>query len=220
MGKSVLTLYPETETQEVLLAGRPITFEEFLQLFGEDDLVELVNGRVVSKMAAKTPHEDLQAWLLSVLRVYVSIRDLGIVLGSRTPVKIDGYNGRLPDIVFVRKEGLHIVTEDAIVEAPDLVIEIRSPGDRRSRVIGLIADYMRIGVFEIWLVDPQGKVLRVFGRKAKATRILISGAGFSVQRLLKIFGLKLNGFGRPKDQKNMKPSQTFWVGSYSGFTGF
>jgi len=35
MGKSVLTLYSETETQEVLLADRPITFEEFLQLFGK-----------------------------------------------------------------------------------------------------------------------------------------------------------------------------------------
>jgi Uma2 family endonuclease len=201
MSKSVLTLYPETETQEVLLADRPITFEEFLQLFGEDDLVELVNGRVVSKMAAKTPHEDLQACLLSVLRVYVSIRDLGIVLGSRTPVRIDGYNGRLPDIVFVRKERLHIVTEDAIVEAPDLVIEIRSPGDRRSRVIGLIADYMRIGVFEIWLVDPQGKVLRVFWREEEGYKDFEFRRGIFRSRAVEGFWLKVEWLWSPKRPK-------------------
>jgi Uma2 family endonuclease len=179
----------------------PITFEEFLQLFGEDDLVELVNGRVVSKMAAKTPHEDLQAWLLSVLRVYVSIRDLGIVLGSRTPVRIDGYNGRLPDIVFVRKERLHIVTEDAIVEAPDLVIEIRSPGDRRSRVIGLIADYMRIGVFEIWLVDPQGKVLRVFWREGEGYKDFEFRRGIFRSRAIEGFWLKVEWLWSPKRPK-------------------
>jgi hypothetical protein len=85
MSKSMLTLNLETEVQEFLTADRPITFEEFLQLFGEDDLVELVNGRVVSRMAAKTPHEDLFGWLYFVLRGYVAARDLGIVLGSRNP---------------------------------------------------------------------------------------------------------------------------------------
>jgi len=156
---------------------------------------------VVSKMAAKTPHEDLFGWLYFVLRGYVAARDLGIVLGSRTPVRIDGYNGRLPDIVFVRKERLHIVTEDAIVEAPDLVIEIRSPGDRRSRVIGLIADYMRIGVFEIWLVDPQEKVLRVFWREEEGYKDFEFRRGIFRSRAIEGFWLKVEWLWSPKRPK-------------------
>lgn len=202
MAKSTLTLCPETETQEVLAADRPITFEEFLQLFGEDDLVELINGRVVQKMSAKTLHEDLFGWLYFVLRGYVVARNLGIVLGSRTPVRIDGYNGRLPDIVFVRKERQHIVTEDAIIEAPDLVIEIRSPGDRRSKVIGLIADYMRIGVGEIWLVDPDAKTLRVFWLEGSKYREVNQRKGIFRSKAIEGFWIKVEWlWERPKEHE-------------------
>ncbi len=201
MAKSALTLHPETETQEVLTANRPITFEEFLRLFNEDDEVELVKGRVVSRMAAKTPHEDLFGWLYFVLRGYVVARDLGFVLGSRTPVKIDGYNGRLPDIVFVRKERQHIITEDAIVEAPDLVIEIRSPGERRSWVIGLIADYMRIGVKEIWVVDPQERVLRVFVIEGDRYRELTVKKGVFRSQVVDGFWIKVDWLWSPKRPK-------------------
>ncbi|MCS7264418.1 MAG: Uma2 family endonuclease [Armatimonadetes bacterium] len=203
MSKSTLTLHHETETQQVLTADRPITFEEFLRLFGEDDEVELVNGMVVQKMAARTSHEDLQGWLLSVLRVFVSAKNLGIVLGSRTPVKIDGYNGRLPDILFVRKERMHTVTEEAVLEAPDLVVEIRSPGDKRSKVIGLIADYMRIGVGEIWLVDPQEKVLRVFWLEGGKYQELSFRKGVFRSRAVEGFWLKVEWlWSSPRPKEN------------------
>lgn len=204
MAKSILTLKPETETQEVLTADRPITFEEFLQLFSEDDLVELVNGRVVQRIAAKKSHEDLFGWFYFILRGYVTARDLGIVLGSRMPVRIDGYNGRLPDIVFVRKERQCIVTEDAIVEAPDLFVEIRSPGDRRSHVIGLMADYMRIGVPEIWLIDPQERVLRVFWIEEGKYREANFRKGVFRSKAIESFWLKVEWlwqYRRPKEHE-------------------
>lgn len=204
MARNTLTLKPETETQEVLTASRPITFAEFLRLFGEDDLVELINGRVVKRMAAKTPHEDLFGWLYFILRGYVVARDLGIVLGSRTPVKIDGYNGRLPDILFVRKERQNIVTEDAVVEAPDLVVEIRSLGDKRSRVIGLMADYMRIGVPEIWLVDPQERVLKVFWLEGEKYREASLRKGVFRSKVVEGFWLKVEWLwqtNRPKEHE-------------------
>jgi len=204
MARNTLTLKPETETQEVLTASRPITFAEFLRLFGEDDLVELINGRVVKRMAAKTPHEDLFGWLYFILRGYVVARDLGIVLGSRTPVKIDGYNGRLPDILFVHKERQNIVTEDAVVEAPDLVVEIRSLGDKRSRVIGLMADYMRIGVPEIWLVDPQERVLKVFWLEGEKYREASLRKGVFRSKVVEGFWLKVEWLwqtNRPKEHE-------------------
>ncbi|MCS7193104.1 MAG: Uma2 family endonuclease [Armatimonadetes bacterium] len=203
MAKSILTLCHETETQQVLIADRPITFEEFLRLFGEDDEVELVNGRVVQKMAARTSYEDLQGWLLSVLRVFVSARDLGIVLSSRTSVKIDGCNGRSPDILFFRKERTHIVTEEAVLEAPDLVIEIRSPRDKRSKVISLIADYMRIGVSEIWLVDPQEKVLRVFWLEGGKYQELSFRKGVFKSRAVEGFWMKVEWlWSSPRPKEN------------------
>jgi len=167
MGRSVaLTETCEERTLFLPLTLRPMTFEEFVRLFGEDDDVELVDGMVVQRVAARDIHEDLQGWLLLIMRGYVSAKGLGIVRGSRTAVKITEHRGRLPDIVFVRKENAHIVQEDGIFGTPDLVVEIWSPGDRLSDMLAKEADYKSIGVLEIWFVDQQRRQVRVL-RKGK-----------------------------------------------------
>jgi Uma2 family endonuclease len=167
MGRSVaLTETREERTLFLPLTLRPLTFEEFVRLFGEDDDVELVDGMVVQRVAARDIHEDLQGWLLLIMRSYVSAKGLGIVRGSRTAVKITEHRGRLPDIVFVRKENAHIVQEDGIFGTPDLVVEIWSPGDRLSDMLAKEADYKSIGVLEIWFVDQQRRQVRVL-RKGK-----------------------------------------------------
>jgi Uma2 family endonuclease len=167
MGRSVaLTETREERTLFLPLTLRPMTFEEFVRLFGEDDDVELVDGMMVQRVAARDIHEDLQGWLLLIMRGYVSAKGLGIVRGSRTAVKITEHRGRLPDIVFVRKENAHIVQEDGIFGTPDLVVEIWSPGDRLSDMLAKEADYKSIGVLEIWFVDQQRRQVRVL-RKGK-----------------------------------------------------
>jgi len=162
MARSV-ALSEVREERKLLLpmSLRPLTFEEFVRLFDEDDDVELVDGMVVQRVAAKDIHEDLQGWLLFVLRGYAEEKGLGIVCGSRTAVKITEHRGRLPDIVFVRKENASIVQEEGIFGTPDLVVEIWSPGDRPSDMLAKEADYRSIGVPEIWLVDLQRKQVRV-----------------------------------------------------------
>jgi len=191
MGKSVaLAETHEERTLLLPLTLRPLTFEEFVRLFGEDDDVELVDGMVVQRVAAKDIHEDLQGWLLSILRVYTEAKGLGIVRGSRTAVKITEHRGRLPDIVFVRKENLSIVQEDGIFGTPDLVVEIWSPGDKPSDMLAKEADYRSIGVPEIWFVDQQRKQVRVLrkGREGYEEKLMRKG----VLRSEVIEGLWLN----------------------------
>jgi len=156
---------------------RPLTFEEFVRLFDEDDDVELVDGMVVQRVAARDIHEDLQGWLLSILRVYSEAKGLGIVRGSRTAVKITEHRGRLPDIVFVRKENASIVQEEGIIGTPDLVVEIWSPGDRPSDMLAKEADYRSIGVPEIWFIDLQRKQVRVLkkGREGYEEKVMRKG---------------------------------------------
>ncbi|MCC6037836.1 MAG: Uma2 family endonuclease [Armatimonadetes bacterium] len=178
MGRSVaLTETREERTLFLPLTLRPMTFEEFVRLFGEDDDVELVDGMVVQRVAARDIHEDLQGWLLLIMRGYVSAKGLGIVRGSRTAVKITEHRGRLPDIVFVRKENAHIVQEDGIFGTPDLVVEIWSPGDRLSDMLAKEADYKSIGVLEIWFVDQQRRQVRVLrkGKEGYEERVMKRG---------------------------------------------
>jgi Uma2 family endonuclease len=178
MARSV-ALSEVREERRLLLPSslRPLTFEEFVRLFGEDDDIELVDGMVVQRVAARDIHEDLQGWLSFVLRGYAEAKGLGIVRGSRTAVKITEHRGRLPDIVFVRKENAQIVQEDGIFGTPDLVVEIWSPGDRLSDMLAKEADYKSIGVLEIWFVDQQRRQVRVLrkGREGYEEKVMKKG---------------------------------------------
>src|SRR5262245_4244860 len=154
---------PEQVREETVrwVWDRPITFDEFLDQFGPKDYYELVDGVAVEKPTVQLEHEKLEIWLRTVLHLYVRPRNLGIVLGSRSPVQIDQFRGRLPDLFFVAQERMGIVQQKATYGAPDLVIEIISPNDRPSDVIALETDFRAIGVREIVFIDQPRRRVRV-----------------------------------------------------------
>lgn len=153
------------ETTDRWIFSRAVTFREFLDLYGEDDDVELIDGTVVEKMAAQLAHESLLAWLFPLLRFYIDRRSLGIILSSRTAMEINRYRGRIPDIVFVKTENQAIVQERAIFGTPDLVIEVVSPNDRRSDIVALETDYTTLGVPEIVFLDPRRRQARILRKR-------------------------------------------------------
>src|SRR6266852_5478020 len=98
------------EEQEVWVYDHALTFEQYLSEYeGYKEHIELVRGVPKTRMAANILHEALFMWIARLLGNYVERHDLGFVFGSRTAVKITNYDGRLPDILFVRKERQEIL---------------------------------------------------------------------------------------------------------------
>lgn len=177
------------EGRVVHYAERPISFSAFLAVSGDRNL-ELVEGVMIEKMAAQLEHEKLFAWLLTVLNSYVRRRDLGIVLGSRTAVEIHNYGGRLPDLLFVRRDRQAIVQDRAVYGAPDLVIEIVSPNDRPSDLIALETEYRALGVPEILFIDLPRATVRVLRQRGEEYEETLLTAG--PLRLEGIEGIELS----------------------------
>ena len=66
-----------------------------------------------------------------------------------------------PDLIFISSARAHIITEDNIRGAPDLIVEILSPstaGCDRTTKRNL---YARHAVREYWLIDPYAKTATV-----------------------------------------------------------
>jgi Uma2 family endonuclease len=156
----------DSDPRRKYVSDGPIDFESWLKLSFEMD-TELVRGVIIDRMAAQYPHEWIFAWLFKILGSFVEYRKMGVVLGSRTAVKIGENDGRLPDILFVRAENAEIILDDAIYGVPDIVIEIVSENDRPYNLVPLEADYRAIGVPEIVFIDPHRKRVR-FLRKGAA----------------------------------------------------
>ena len=176
MTNAILATVEEAEARIVRFADRPIDFETFLDLNTNDEM-ELRSGVMVKQTVPQLNHEMLFVWLICLLYGYVRQKDLGMVLGSRSTVRIDRYHGRLPDVLFVRKENQAIMQQRAIYGTPDLVIELVSPGDRDSHLIELETDYDSIGVPEVVFINQQTRRVRVLRRRGGAykTSILTTG---------------------------------------------
>ncbi len=156
--REITPLFDRSERQ-LYVADAPISFAQWLDVSQSVDS-ELVRGVIKQKMAAQYPHEWIFMWLSTLLTNFVEYKRLGRVLGSRTPVRITEYDGRLPDILFVRADNLSIIRKDAVYGTPDMVIEIVSENDRPSDLLPLEADYRTIGVPEIVFIDPRKKRVR------------------------------------------------------------
>lgn len=140
---------------------------------------ELIEGEIYMSRAPSLTHQiTLQNFLMS-LGSYVIENPIGIVVPG-PGVVFDDFNGVIPDIVFFSNERrAEIASGDRLNGAPDLVIEIISPGtenERRDRVLKRRL-YGRFGVKEYWLVDLINPSVEVYalGRDGLELRASYSG---------------------------------------------
>ena len=70
-------------------------------------------------------------------------------------------DGVIPDAARVRPERVHIVNDVEAVGAPDLVVEVLSPGNRGYDLIRKRARYEANGVEELWFVDLEAERIEV-----------------------------------------------------------
>jgi Uma2 family endonuclease len=201
MALSLAELRQVRERWIALVPPRPLTFDEFVAMFNEDDDVELVDGMVIQRMAAELEHEDLFGWLNRLVGMYVEVLGLGIVLGSRTAVRIHAYRARLPDLLFVRLSRRSIVRQKGVYGTPDLVIEILSPTDRPSDIFARELDYRSIGVREIWFVDLPNKRVRILRKRGKSYREEVLTEGVAKSSVLKGFWVRVEWLFSPHRPK-------------------
>jgi Uma2 family endonuclease len=143
--------------------GDRLTVDEFFDIAPQDRKAELIDGVLITCSPADDRHENLQGFLLSVLRIYTRRRNLGEVRGSRTALRLGvEYHAYEPDILFVDRERADIVREDGVHGAPDLVVEILSHGTKFLDRGVKRHTYALAGVRELWLIDPEGEHLSHF----------------------------------------------------------
>jgi Uma2 family endonuclease len=67
-----------------------------------------------------------------------------------------------PDIVFVTKSNYRVLTDAGIEGTPDLVVEILSSSNAYLDKKAKLRVYARTGVKELWIVDPETKMVHVY----------------------------------------------------------
>jgi Uma2 family endonuclease len=122
---------------------------------------ELLGGELVMVPSPDERHQRSARNLGFILWEYIHQQELGAVYYAPFDVVLSTEHVVQPDILFVSAERAHIITEDNVQGAPDLVIEILSPTTAgRDRTYKRTL-YARYGVREYWLVDPMEGTVEV-----------------------------------------------------------
>jgi len=144
------------ETQE-----RSYTYEDYLKI-DDNNQYELIGGKLILVPAPKTIHQEISGKIYRKVAGFVDNNNLGKVFYAPVDVLLTEKDKPQPDILFVSKERLHIITEANIKGAPDLVIEILSPSTSKWDKVEKSKLYYKHGVKEYWIVDPESKVVEIF----------------------------------------------------------
>lgn len=144
---------------------RSLTAEQFARLPAYTyDREELVRGTVcVREPGPGYTHGSVDAQIGYLLLAFVMPRRLGRVVHNagfvfeRNPDTVCH-----PDISFVDARRLPLPDGRPYLDgAPDLAVEILSPGNKKKDVVERIAFFLRSGCRLMWVVDPKRRTITV-----------------------------------------------------------
>ena len=142
-----------------------MTAEELLHANIPDKRSELVRGVLVVREPPGGRHGSVTMNLALRLGNHVEREGAGQVFAAETGFTLarGPDTVRAPDIAFVRRERLPQPIPVGFPEfAPDLVVEVLSPGDRPGEVLAKVGDWLEAGARLVWVIDPERRIGRVY----------------------------------------------------------
>jgi Uma2 family endonuclease len=146
-------------------SGVKLTYDDFV-LFPEDGKRhELIDGEHYVTPSPIIKHQRVSFNLTMLIGGWLETHPVGRLLYAPCDVVLSEFDVVEPDLLYMSTaRALDVLTPQHVRGAPELVIEISSPGTRgRDETIKRTL-YERAGVLEYWIVDPEIDVTRIYRR--------------------------------------------------------
>lgn len=135
----------------------PRTAMEVFKILPEGTLCEVIENQLYMPPAPDDSHQDASVALTMAIGNFVTQNKLGFVRHAPYDVYLNESNVFQPDFIFVSNENASGRQMDGFHGAPDLVIEIISPGSEKYDRVVKKNIYERSGVIEYWIINPETK---------------------------------------------------------------
>jgi len=133
-----------------------MSYEAYMLQDFDGARTEWVDGEAIIYMSASKRHQVLVAFLTKVLGQFVDFTGQGTVLTAPFETRLwEGGPAREPDLCFIAGAHADRLTDERLIGAPDLAVEIVSPGSVAIDRTAKFYEYQEAGVREYWLIDPR-----------------------------------------------------------------
>lgn len=139
------------------LTKTKITAQEFHEMYDETmEHVELIEGEIVVAAAPKPLHQMIAGLIYWQLMNHIMPQKLGQLYISPTDLYLGVHDVVQPDVMFISKNNIRCkIGENGYFQgAPDICIEVLSPGTRTFDIVTKFGIYQKYGIPEYWIVDP------------------------------------------------------------------
>ena len=132
-----------------------LSWDEFMALPYELRNASLVDGEVIVN-PPNAQHELVVGNVQLALKAWTRAGHNRGQVTTQQPVRISDTRGYLPDVSWYPHESCSWPDGDLkLTGPPAIVIEILSPSTRAFDLIRKRDDYARIGITEVWLIEPR-----------------------------------------------------------------
>lgn len=153
-----------------------IPVEEYLRGDYEVDC-DYVDGVIEERAVGEYDHAT---WQMILIAFFVAReKEWGIRVRPELRVQVKSTRYRVPDVCLLSREA---PLEQIVTYPPLAVFEILSAEDRMTRVMNKLADFERMGVGAIWVIDPADRVYYRYasGQLTPASLFVLPGTGHEV----------------------------------------
>jgi Uma2 family endonuclease len=141
-----------------------MTSEELIKLPRGQFRYELVKGELLTMSPSGYEHCRVIMKLATPLSTYAIANRLGEVIAAELGFKLESDPDTVlaPDISFIKEGRLDGKPQGYPKVVPDLVVEVISPSERKSKVIRKTELWLAFGVKSVWLIKPQTRTIEIF----------------------------------------------------------
>jgi len=126
-----------------------VPVETYLRMVSEPDC-EYVDGQIEERPMPEYSHAVWQEAILAFFRNHG--KEWGVRALPELRVRVSPSRFRVPDVTVLSRTA---PVEQIVVTPPVAVFEVLSPEDRLSAMLEKLADYERMGISGIWVIDPK-----------------------------------------------------------------
>ncbi len=142
-----------------------LTYDDYLNISDDGKRHEIIDGEHFMTPAPQTRHQIASRNIQRILLNHIEENDLGQLFYAPTDVVLSDTTITQPDLLFIAKGREHIIKKNFIDGAPDLIIEILSPGSEKLDRFTKMKYYAVFGVGEYWLIDFHARILDQYALK-------------------------------------------------------